>query len=396
MVAERLKESYRAALEQESAQLRSGTQERGHRHRYKTFIRAIEDRILPMAETDPAFLAEVLKDLGELLKEIGEFARSLETLTQAAESFSNLNKPRKSFEAMALHAECLCDASRFAEAALCHEDILEHLPKSKDMADIRIGCLSGIADVYRLTGRFRDSLCFLERALRISRRHPEAEAEADILWVRGYVHIYLGNYGQAMKDMRRVLDAYVPGSADEAERAPTLGAIADIHRHTGRTRDAIALYRKIERTMDLQENRTERPWILSVQALAHLDLGEFREARRCVIRAETLGRRSRDTQSVIWALQSGAELERLTGKTDLAREKYLESRKLAHTLDCRLELAHAHLGLAVIRIMEEKPARRELTKASALYEEMGVKWGMRSCRKLRAETWPTTSVLNFP
>ena len=119
-------------------------------------------------------------------------------------------------------------------------------------------------------------------------------------------------------------------------------------------------------------------------------------SRQVAIRAETLARNGHDTQSIIWALQSGAELERLTGKTDLAREKYLESRKLAHTLDCRLELAHAHLGLAVIRIMEEKPARRELAKASALYEEMGVKWGMRSCRKLRAETWPTTSILNFP
>ena len=393
MVPEKLKENYRKAFERESDWGAAAPSSARVRHRYRGLIRLIEQDMLPLVGEDARFRANLLQDLGHVRGFVGRFDEAFDALNEALalhESHENLEGIIACWTDLANFQR---DAARFGSAIASYHELIRIAESAADKAD-EAGAdgYCGLADIYRLQGRFRAALENLDLAEQSGGAEPSVDLEGNILWTRAYVYLNQGHFDKAARCFAAMEARCNDGSYDERDKAPTWAGIGDLHRLTGRYEEALALYAKADASMELQEDRTQRPWVLAVSALTALQLGRIDEARRWSLQSEYLSRGG-DPMSVAWALQARGEADRAAQANQEARAAHREALSIAVDVGCQFEEAHSRLILAILdRDVEGIKAARDH------YAAMESDWGIETCDVVlhRIDERLTIGPLNFP
>ena len=268
---------------------------------------------------------------------------------------------------------------------------MKHQRTTPELSDFEAESLLGIGDLHRLKGNYQEALKNLRQAKIIYRKNKNVVGVSDVLWTEGYTYIYMTRYARAEKAFRQMIQWYGQGLVDETHRDTATGALADIYRLTGRYEESLKLYSQAEETMDIEGYQTQRAWILAMMGHSLLQLNKPQEAKRSILKAENLSRKTNNDINLIWTLQAKAEFEKLEGGTEEAIKIYKESNRIAKKYGMRLEIAHSLLGLAGLT---GKKGTSLYEKALRIYKEIGCRWGIRECNfRIKNQT---DRPLNFP
>lgn len=390
-MSNKLKDSFSKMMEQakewDSLHLSEGRKT----HRYLNLISFIEEKILPFTQNDPGFKADIFKGLGFLYDMTLNPEKASENFEKAIRIYSKANDNKGLAETHILVGDMHRDYCHFRQALQNYEKAIDATRNSPELSSFEAESLLGIGDLHRLKGNYKEALLNLREAKRIYRKNKSIVGVSEVLWVEGYTYIYMTRYARAEKIFTRMIGLYRQRLVDETHRDTATAALGDVYRLTGRYEESLRLYSEAEESMDIEGNTSGRAWVLAMMGHSYLQLNKPSDAKRSILKAENLSRKTNNDVCLVWALQAKAELEKSEGKIEEARNSYLESKRIAQSYGTRLELAHSHLGLAGLT---GKNGTALYQKALKIYKDIGCPWGIREC-KVRMES-TVGQALNFP
>jgi tetratricopeptide (TPR) repeat protein len=104
-------------------------------------------------------------------------------------------------------AEAQCIRSNYEAAFNLYKDALSIIDSSSDKTEL-LNCLKSIADTGRMTGRFKDSLTYYQRAVTIAGEAGDLEFSTDAQVGLGLAYRAIGNWGKALKEFMIAEDFY--------------------------------------------------------------------------------------------------------------------------------------------------------------------------------------------
>lgn len=392
MLSEALKETYRKAFEQETDWGGASPSSARVRHRYRSVIRLIESDMLPLADDDAEFRAELLRDLGHVKGLTADYQGAYDALDRAIGFYSSSGDLDELISCWTDLGNFQRDASDFEAALESYRKVVALSEPQGNRCSETADAYCGLADVHRLRGEFPQALENLTLADRYAEMAPSIDLEGNILWTRAYVLLNQGRFHEAAPCYLRMYDWCRDGTYDDQDKAPALAGLGDLYRMTGRCEEALALYAEADTLMDMQEDRTQRPWVLAVTALAALQLERLPDSRRAAIQADFLARRG-DPMSVAWALQARGEMHRIAEEFGEARTAHREALEITRRIGCRFEEAHSLLALAILD--NDIPL---IAIARDAYAKMESDWGVRTCDRVSQAMTNGRPIppLNFP
>jgi tetratricopeptide (TPR) repeat protein len=204
------------------------------------------------------------------------------------------------------------------------------------------GCLQ-LAYLKSIMGELGQATRLIERAVAQGREWNITDHTAIAMASLGHVYAWSGRIGEGISCLEQALNAY--------------------------DRAGIGFYHS-----------------LSVQHLgeAYLLTDKIENARACADRAVMLARSRGERGFEAWALRLLGEIASHPGRPDvaMAAAHYGAAMTLASELEMRPLLAHCHLGLARLyrRRGERQQAREYLTTATAMYDEMGMRFWLEQAK----------------
>ena len=382
MLTEKIKESYRKAAEEVSACSKQDLSKARLTRRYLNFVRFVEGNILPETRGDKRFRAEVLKDLGYFQDMVGETKKAIVSLNKAEKAFIDLNDKNNLVETQCLLGDVYRSVPKFSKAIFYYKKVTSSRGKSETIQKARANAYWGIGDIHRLRGDYKDAINALNKAERIFIRNNPDEGIGEVLWTRGYVFICRGSFEKAEPIFLQILSMCDSGILDETHRCTALGALADVYRLQGKIDDNLFdLYRQADESLEAQEDFSARSWILTTKALAYMQISENEEAKRLLLEADAYNQKACDQMGKIWTWQALGELSRVGGDIAKAKKYFNNTKCIAKSNGCKLELAHSYLGLAETAKSEGKRSAHLYNKALGVYKEIGTEWGKRECEK---------------
>ena len=387
----KLKDSFNRMMEQAKEWDSSDLSEARKSRRYENLISFIEEKILPYTGKDVGFKGDVFKALGYLYDMTLNQKKASESFEKALKIYSRTKDKKGLAETHILAGDMHRDYGRSRQALQNYEKAIEASKNTPELSDLEAESLSGIGDLHRTRSNYKEALTHLKKAKTIYRKNKNVVGESEVLWTEGYTYIYMSRYDKAEKAFRQMIQWYEQGKVDETHRDTATGALADIYRLTGRYEESLKLYSEAEETMDIEGYETQRAWILAMMGHTHLQLNKLQDAKRSILKAENLSRKTNNDICLVWALQAKAELEKLDGKTEEAIKIYKESNRIAKKYGMRLEIAHSHLGLAGLTA---KKGTSLYEKALRIYKDIGSPWGIKECNLRKRKQ--TDRPLNFP
>ena len=401
MSLDKIKQSYKKAIEQAHEWTSSDISEGRLNKRYENLIVFIETKVQPFAEKDGEFKATVVKDIGNLYELIGDFEKAYFNLEKAKKLFIRLGKPEELAETYALLGDLYRDYGFSKKAINNYEKAIGYCGTIKELQEWKGDSHWGMGDLYRMTGSYQKGLANLEKAELIFKENNLIEGIGHVLWTKGYCYICTSEYQKAESCFNRILDLCNSGKLDETHRASAFGALGDCYRLTGKFETSLDLYQKAEESSEIQEDDSARSWMFAVTGLSYLQLSRVKEATRSVVRAENLAKRIDDKVSLLWTLQARAEVERCEKRFDEAASYYQQTQELAKSRGFKMELAHSFLGLGEVARNTGNEACSFYRKAIKIYRRIGARWGVEECtyRENLIREKPTghdTKPLNFP
>lgn len=388
---DKLKESFYRMMEQAKTWDSSALSEARKSHRYLNLISFIEEKIQPFTGNDEGFKGDVFKGLGYLHDMTDNLEKASENFREAKKIFLRIKDKKGLAETHILMGDMHRDYGRYRQALQNYQKAIEASKNKPKLSDLEAECLYGIGDLDRTTGNYPKALKNLREAKRIYRKNKNIVGVSEVLWIEGYTYIYMNQYAKAAKAFRQMIKWYEQGLVDETHRDTATGALGDVYRLTGRYEESLKLYTEAEESMDIQGNTSQRAWILAMMGHSNLQLNKIHDAKRSILKAENLSRKTGNDICLVWTLQAKAELERIEGRKDDAKKTYIESQRTAKKYGMKLETAHSLLGLAILTGKKGTPFYE---KALNIYKDIGSRWGIRECN-LRMKSG-VGQPLNFP
>jgi tetratricopeptide (TPR) repeat protein len=232
---------------------------------------------------------------------------------------------------------------------------------------------ASMADCLTALGDFTAAKTSAEKAVEIADVAGHELSLVNAYWSLGKVHLYRGDFDQAVRWLESGLDRCRGG------KLPLMFATLarDVGRayvHAARIREALVL---LQQALD-QSSSIQMMWIripgVAYLAEAHLRAGELADALRCGQEALDLSRAHRQCGIEAEALRIIGEIRSLQNSDHIgtAETLYFEAIELAKPRGMRPVVAHCHLGLGKLyrRTGKRQEAQQHLATATTMYREM--------------------------
>ncbi len=223
-------------------------------------------------------------------------------------------------------------------------------------------------------GEFADAIALAEEADRIAEQ-ADSLTQAFACWVLGFVHVPKGDVHRAIPPLERGLQVCQVGQV--ALIFPLItSSLGSAYALSGRMAEGVPL---LEQAVEQAANlRSAQSSLIINLGQGYLLAGRLEDAMRLAESALELTRERKERGSearAFWLLGEIASHQdpRPVEKADA---HYREAMALAEELGMRPLVAHCHLGLGKLnrRTRDRKQAQQHLTRATAMYREMDMRF----------------------
>lgn len=186
-------------------------------------------------------------------------------------------------------------------------------------------------------GELDGALALLQDALRILERHPEIERlRADVMHVKGNALFYRGRAAEAMKAYEEALEMYQKYQRT-TQASAILMNLGFVSAMQGYYEKALEYYKQ-SYALDREKGEVIYTGLkLANLAQAHIDLGNYEQARKLIKQAKLLCERTRDKSALADAMFTSGLLRLRMGRYADAMRSIEEGLRLAREADSRMD-----------------------------------------------------------
>lgn len=293
-------------------------------------------KVLELVPDDPESVFHVHRDREWIWRNMGMRAEQFEeirAMQQLAGKTGNLR----------WRAEALCRELAYCQETGESQKTTELYPEAYRAAQ-EAGDPFSQVEVMRIHARAKvdrgeldGALALLQDALHVLDNHPEIERlRADIMHVKGNALFYRGRAAEAMKAYEEALEGYQKNQRT-TQASAILMNLGFVSAMQGYYEKALEYYKQ-SYSLDREKGEVIYTGLkLANLAQAHIDLGNYEQARRLIKQAKVLCERTLDKSALADAMFTSGLLRLRMGRYDDAMRSIQEGLRLAREAESRMD-----------------------------------------------------------
>jgi CHAT domain-containing protein/Tfp pilus assembly protein PilF len=287
----------------------------------------------------------------------GEYTQALKYLEDARAISHELNDPGGEGSILNTIGVTYDATGHYREALQAYQES-KALRKAADDPVGMIFSDCNIAIVLMETGKTADAVSAFDDCYTRAHEKGIKSLESDSMSNLASLYIHTGRYGLALEKLNIALERDKE-MQDPISLAQTTANVATIYEKTGRTNNALAEFQKINKQFQSSGVKDEQARTLGSLAAIHMQRKDFRQAEQELLDSLKLRTEITDSEGIVDAQSSLADLYREWGKEDQAIERGLLAVKAVAAIENPAYQGQAHLALGRAIARKDPPKSRE-------------------------------------
>jgi len=294
---------------------------------------------------NPEEKIEAYLGLADVERIQGFFPQALEHYQRAAHFFKGRHG-KTCWDAQVGWALAARASGRPREALAILQKALSVYQKEKDMEGQAFAHWA-LGGTYRIAGDMKKGLKELQTALRMFKTQKDADGIAYTCCALGGIYRMLGRYTDSGKYYREA-NRRMRRNQDTFGIAYSYCGLGNVERMGGRFKQALPFYRKAEKLYGAIGDRVSYAYTLWSLGTTYKMLGQYARAQRAFYGADNLFKETGDTRGRIYSLLGLFEIEYLKHRLS---EKGRSSLKLAKSIADKSQFAWESLHIRSLRLL---------------------------------------------